>query len=453
MSKVRNVKGGRKAGAGVMGPNRKPGNHQRRGSSPTKTSHKNSKLTNNQLSSDFAAKDGEIDALKARIRELEEVPQETIRQTRNRMLKEEVEDIQTLSTWTSVQGKTSSPSGALRHAGAGRIVIANFPLVRGTPRYTCLKGVLVLSSILLAFYFLALGKTVMDRECFYFDTTDCEYVYREDLRDAYLKGIKNLPKEERGELLKQFKYWTNCGKLCEHEAPWFVNRCKQEVACTDFPVFVPYPWYILVMQYLSLVLFMYCGQMLIVLWLRMWCYFWRFLLPRSLGRFFDYLLTWLAYVVAARKRTLIAVHIGSQRLTADMRAEMDRGEALASHDLMDYQLYVETEYEDGSVEMESEYVGLPAWWYKEGVCGTFELKTVRLNAGLLATMLNRRTLIANRDAPELAVEASLRLMQSNPHYQEDYQRLLQDGRSVYRDMALVCGTMITKNVFHDDLHF
>jgi hypothetical protein len=120
---------------------------------------------------------------------------------------------------------------------------------------------------------------------------------------------------------------------------------------------------------------------------------------------------------------------------------------------MDYQLYVETEYEDGSVEMESEYVGLPAWWYKEGVCGTFELKTVRLNAGLLATMLNRRTLIANRDAPELAVEASLRLMQSNPHYQEDYQRLLQDGRSVYRDMALVCGTMITKNVFHNDLHF
>jgi hypothetical protein len=163
---------------------------------------------------------------------------------------------------------------------------------------------------------------------------------------------------------------------------------------------------------------------------------------------------WIYDYKQIRRTRLVAVPIWRTIKTrqathrGDARAHMDRTERLANTNLDTYQICVEVEYKNG-FRYFSDWEGIPCQWFERKKC----LKTVQLNEGLISTCLNRRTLVAAIGAPELAVEASLRLMQANPHYQEDYTRLLRDGRSTYRDMALVMGAIVSRDVYHVNLHF
>jgi hypothetical protein len=153
-----------------------------------------------------------------------------------------------------------------------------------------------------------------------------------------------------------------------------------------------------------------------------------------------------------RSARLVAQPIKTKTLLVDRRPEMDRSERLSFTHNTTYQLLVEIEWKTGFT-YQTKCKNLPSYWYITGDYTKCRLKTVELNSGLLATLLNRRTMVATADAPELAVEAALRLMQSSPHYQENYDRLLLEGRSTYRDMALVCGAIVSQNVYHNNLHF
>jgi hypothetical protein len=50
------------------------------------------------------------------------------------------------------------------------------------------------------------------------------------------------------------------------------------------------------------------------------------------------------------------------------------------------------------------------------------------------------------------LSTTLRMLSSNPHYHECPEYLAR-GRSIYRDMALVFGAVVTRSVSHDNEHF
>jgi hypothetical protein len=135
--------------------------------------------------------------------------------------------------------------------------------------------------------------------------------------------------------------------------------------------------------------------------------------------------------------------------TDDNRPLFDRAERKARQKAATYTLYVEVRTDQG-YRYYRYWPQLPEHWKKQ-IGG--KLRSVDLDLALLPTLLNRRTLVAKSDNPELAFEMALRLMSASPAYQEDYNRLLHEGRSLYRDMALVAGTIVTKSVYHNNLHF
>lgn len=134
----------------------------------------------------------------------------------------------------------------------------------------------------------------------------------------------------------------------------------------------------------------------------------------------------------------------------DARPEMDRNTRFAKQTFATYRVLVEVRTEFGFRYYKDWVEQLPLQWYKSSG-RTF--KQVTLNDGLLATALNRKTLLAARGRPEVAIDAMTRLIQANPHYQECYMGLLSDGSSIYRDMALVCGAIVSRDPYHDNAHF
>jgi hypothetical protein len=139
--------------------------------------------------------------------------------------------------------------------------------------------------------------------------------------------------------------------------------------------------------------------------------------------------------------------------SCDVRPEFDRAEFLARNNYQNYQLVV-------MMKIYGVWIVRKNWcdlsllcagrnWYKHAprspTCHSFtQLKKVRLNLGLLASCLNRKTYPANKGTPELALDKALRLMQANPHYQED-PTYVAKARSTYEDMAVVCGVILTKD--------
>lgn len=134
----------------------------------------------------------------------------------------------------------------------------------------------------------------------------------------------------------------------------------------------------------------------------------------------------------------------------DARPEMDRSERFADSDFVEYHIRVEVRTNYGYRYYKSWVKSLPKMWYKEN---GKTLKNVVLNTGLIATALNRKTLMAGRDHPEVALDTMMRLISSNPHYSESFQRLFLTGSSVYRDMALVCGAIVTRTPYYDHQYF
>jgi hypothetical protein len=148
---------------------------------------------------------------------------------------------------------------------------------------------------------------------------------------------------------------------------------------------------------------------------------------------------------------LVAMKISDYKLLDDHRPEFDRTERLADSVLSSYHICVELRTDCGYryyKDWDPEYVPAAFWKVNKRT-----LKECRLDAGLISSALNRKTLLATRADPALAVEAALRLMQANPHYQEDANYVVENGESMYRDMALVCGSIVCRSIYHDNQHF
>lgn len=152
---------------------------------------------------------------------------------------------------------------------------------------------------------------------------------------------------------------------------------------------------------------------------------------------------------------LVGIPLGARKTDIhDRRPELDRGEHRAKLVRQDYQLAVVVE--DGSgFRLYKEFPFLSKQWYvrPDAWFVDYRLLTVRLDNGLMATALNRLTLMKSKSEPHLALEACLRLVMANSAYQEDYTRLYNTGRSVYRDMALVAGAIVAKDIGHDNSAF
>lgn len=142
---------------------------------------------------------------------------------------------------------------------------------------------------------------------------------------------------------------------------------------------------------------------------------------------------------------LVGVPVATNMVVADDRPEFDRGDKLAPQQFVDYKLFVELRYGDEYLYLDhKKQVFLPSFWFEEMGSAT-RLKILHLNVGLMASALNRKTLGlkcgGSKDAAR--IERSFRLVSSNAAYQEDYNRLLQDGSSSYSDMQLFAGTVLS----------
>lgn len=147
---------------------------------------------------------------------------------------------------------------------------------------------------------------------------------------------------------------------------------------------------------------------------------------------------------------LILIEKDQRRITKDFRPEMDRNTPMARQMVKVYNVRVEVRTNLGFRYYKDWMNTLPSQWFKPN---GRTLKQVSINDGLLATALNRKTMMAARDHPEVAIDTMTRLVQANPQYQEDYHALLDTGSSIYRDMALICGAIVSRDPYHSNQHF
>lgn len=166
-------------------------------------------------------------------------------------------------------------------------------------------------------------------------------------------------------------------------------------------------------------------------------------------------------------RLVLVSRMDPKKVPQDDRPHCDRSEILANTVYNTYQVMVEVEFVRFGRRCFAYYSTwyddeLPSMWFNPRKTslrrswwgkGIGQLKTVQLNQGMLSLALNRKTLMRGRANPAVATEAMVRLMESSPLYQEDYQRLLQTGRSTYRDMELVCGAIVRQDVYLDTQYF
>lgn len=150
---------------------------------------------------------------------------------------------------------------------------------------------------------------------------------------------------------------------------------------------------------------------------------------------------------------LVGIPVNKYQLHNDDRPEMDRGDRMAPQIYADFELYVELRVGERYLYLtEKDDFVLPDFWFtKEGPYS--RLRTLKINVGLLATALNRKTLGLRTSNNNQRVERSARLVSANAAYQEDYSSLLKDGTSSYADIQLLAGTILTGNVLANPMDF
>lgn len=172
-------------------------------------------------------------------------------------------------------------------------------------------------------------------------------------------------------------------------------------------------------------------------------------------------------LVAVQRRRLYEAGIENDR-----RPAFDRLDKKLDRHLSSYQICVEVYFEhNGRYAYYTHWdtlSGLPHQWFKpnykdsypwyfgffsNSLLRVYKLKQVALDETLLRTALNRKTLLASRDKPEVAIDTMIRMMSANPQSCELYNRLLYEGESMYRDMALVCGAIVTRSPHTINQHF
>lgn len=172
---------------------------------------------------------------------------------------------------------------------------------------------------------------------------------------------------------------------------------------------------------------------------------------RCLGRYPTSLSKWLSLPMEKIKHIrLVLVPKSERREARDWRPEFDRGDMLAKQRFNKFHVRVEVRTDAGYRYYKDWVSSLPKFWYKEN---QRTLKVVNINKGLMATALNRKTLLGSRASPEVAIDTMLRLMSSNPHYEEDLEYMRATGGSVYRDMAMVFGAVVSRDCYFPNEHF
>lgn len=168
---------------------------------------------------------------------------------------------------------------------------------------------------------------------------------------------------------------------------------------------------------------------------------------------------WIGICTNLKSLKLVAVRMGPYCYDpADVRPEFDRAQRKQKSSLARHHLLVELRTADGYRYYKDwgnrEDVPLRFWKESDRIPegGGRTLKKVMLNIGLLSTALNRKTLLGRRDDPATSLDACIRLMQANPHYQEQ-QEWLMSGSSMYRDMALVAGPIVTRTLYSSNEYF
>lgn len=149
---------------------------------------------------------------------------------------------------------------------------------------------------------------------------------------------------------------------------------------------------------------------------------------------------------------LIAVPIKEYTINDDKRPEMDRAEGLAPQKYVDMQLWVEIDCGNHFVYLNKKSeIDLPGFWFT--VQRKPVLRTLKINTGLLATALNRKTLGLRTANNAQRVERAARLVSANASYQEDYESLLMRGTSSYADIQLLTGVILTGDATRNPMDF
>jgi hypothetical protein len=177
--------------------------------------------------------------------------------------------------------------------------------------------------------------------------------------------------------------------------------------------------------------------------------FYLLVCPISLGRWF--------FSTAEKIKSVRLVLIPRRRRTCvkDFRPEGDRTEKLNGSEFWYMHVAVEVRTKDGKCDAFRYYKDwetgvLPDQWYKKN---KRTLKTVLISPGLVSTALNRKTMMADNTKPEVAIDTMVRMLQANPHYQAELHVLASEGHNMYRDMCLVFGALIAKDVVHGNKYF
>jgi len=168
---------------------------------------------------------------------------------------------------------------------------------------------------------------------------------------------------------------------------------------------------------------------------------------------------WVGIVSSLKSCRLVAVRVNEYfKDSADVRPEFDRSQRKQKSKAAVHHVLVELRTADGYRYYKDwgNKQDVPARFWKESDRvpdgGGRTLKKVLINVGLLATALNRKTMLASRADPALTLDACIRLMQANPHYQEQ-QEWLMSGSSLYRDMALIAGPIVTRDLYYSNEYF
>jgi len=148
-------------------------------------------------------------------------------------------------------------------------------------------------------------------------------------------------------------------------------------------------------------------------------------------------------------RRLVAIPLRSYNKGKRFFPDFDREDKKYVPKFKQYQLFVETRFFTmRHYQMTAD--DLSHHWLSDKPGR--KLKKVVLSEGLISTALNRKTMIGARINPAENLSTMLRLLSANPHYAEN-PNYIRKGRSIYRDMALVCGAVVTRDVYHDNQHF
>jgi hypothetical protein len=156
-----------------------------------------------------------------------------------------------------------------------------------------------------------------------------------------------------------------------------------------------------------------------------------------------------------RKYRLVAIPLFEYKDSNDVRPGFDRATRRASKKVRAYQVVVEYKNKDDIRYMWKEqhfkcHFGITYHVLTGFLVG---LKTTRfwnvdhqkliklhVSEAMLSMALNRKTIMA--PTTELAIERVQRMMMDDNTAQEDYERFLRTGRSVYKDTALVAGWIL-----------